>query len=190
MALTPSTMLPLGTSMPRFALPDFDGKLVTSDEFAGAPGVLVAFICTHCPYVKHVKRAFASFARDYRSKGLAIVGIASNDSTTHPDDSPVGMANDAREQGYEFPYLFDESQGVAKAFKAACTPDFYLFDREGRLVYRGQFDDSRPSNGRPVTGADLRRAADAVLAGHPVPEEQKASIGCNIKWKRGNEPSY
>jgi peroxiredoxin len=190
MALTPSTMLPLGTPMPEFALPDLDGALVTSQQFSTAPGVLVAFLCTHCPYVKHIKRGFAAFAHDYRARGLAVIGIVSNDATTHPDDGPAGMARDAREQGYEFPYLQDETQQVARAFKAACTPDLYLFDRNGRLAYRGQFDDSRPGNNRPVTGADLRAAADAVLAGVPVPAEQKASIGCNIKWKPGNEPRY
>jgi len=190
MALTPSTMLPLGTALPAFSLADLDGTTVTSQQFANTPGLLVAFLCTHCPYVKHIKREFARFAREYRARGLAVVGIASNDATTHPDDSPAGLAKDAREQGYEFPYLYDETQEVARAFKAACTPDLFLFDRSGRLVYRGQFDDSRPGNNRPVTGADLRAAADAVLAGTPVSPEQKASIGCNIKWKRGQEPPY
>lgn len=188
MALTTSTMLPLGTPLPEFALADLDGTLVTAQQFSGSPGVLVAFLCTHCPYVKHIKGAFASFAREYRARGLAVIGIVSNDATTHPDDGPAGMARDAREQGYDFPYLHDETQQVAQAFKAACTPDLFLFDRGGRLVYRGQFDDSRPGNNRPVTGADIRAAADAVLAGRPVPPEQKASIGCNIKWKPGNEP--
>ena len=183
-------MLPLGTNLPAFSLPDLDGNIVSSDQFAGTPGLLVAFICTHCPYVKHIKAEFARFAREYRAKGLAVVAIASNDASSHPDDGPSGMARDAKEQGYEFPYLYDESQEVAKAFKAACTPDLFLFDRGGKLAYRGQFDDSRPGNGKPVTGADLRAAADAVLAGRPVAAEQKASIGCNIKWRRGNEPSY
>ena len=183
-------MLPLGTALPAFSLADLEGTMVSSQQFANAPGVLVAFLCTHCPYVKHIKREFAQFAREYRARGLAVVGIASNDATTHPDDGPAGMANDARAQGYEFPYLYDETQQVARAFKAACTPDLYLFDRGGHLVYRGQFDDSRPGNGKPVTGADLRAAADAVLAGRPVPAEQKASIGCNIKWKPGNAPAY
>src|SRR5262245_52334191 len=177
MALTPSTMLPLGTTLPVFALPGLDGTLVTSEQLVSSPGLLVAFICTHCPYVKHIQREFARFARDYRARGLAIVAIASNDATTHPDDGPAGMARDAREQGYGFPYLYDESQAVAKAFKAACTPDLFLFDRDLRLVYRGQFDESRPGNKQPVTGADLRAAADAVLTGQPVPAAQKASIG-------------
>ena len=183
-------MLPLGTALPEFALRDLAGAVVTSQQFAGQPGLLVAFICTHCPYVKHIQREFARFAREYRARGLAVVGIASNDAVSHPDDGPTGMARDAREQGYEFPYLYDESQTVAKAFKAACTPDLFLFDSHLRLVYRGQFDDSRPGNNRPITGADLRAAADAVLAGQPVPAGQQASVGCNIKWKRGNEPTY
>ena len=190
MALTPSTMLPLNTTLPPFSLPDLNGTPVRSEQFANAPGVLVAFICTHCPYVKHIKQEFARFAREYQAKGLTVVGIASNDASSHPDDGPAGMAEDAREQGYDFPYLYDESQAVATAFKAACTPDLFLFDGQGQLVYRGQFDDSRPGNGKPVTGADLRAAADAVLAGQSVPTEQTASIGCNIKWKRGSEPDY
>ena len=183
-------MLPLGTPLPAFALPDVNGATVSSDAFRGAPGLLVAFLCTHCPYVKHIQREFARFAREYRERGLAVVGICANDATTHPDDGPAGMARDAREQGYEFPYLYDESQQVAQAFKAACTPDLFLFDARGRLVYRGQFDDSRPGNGRPVTGADLRGAADAVLTGQPVAADQTPSIGCNIKWKPGTEPRY
>jgi peroxiredoxin len=183
-------MLPLGTPLPAFALPDVNGVTVSSDAFGGAPGLLVAFLCTHCPYVKHIQREFARFAREYRERGLAVVGICANDATMHPDDGPAGMARDAREQGYEFPYLYDESQQVAQAFKAACTPDLFLFDARGRLVYRGQFDDSRPGNGRPVTGADLRGAADAVLAGQPVAADQTPSIGCNIKWKPGTEPRY
>lgn len=190
MALTPSTMLPLGTALPEFRLPDVDGRLVASEDFKTAPGLLVAFICQHCPYVKHMRQEFAAFAKEYRDRGLAIVGIMSNDTTAHPDDGPSGMKQEAASAGYTFPYLFDESQSVAKAFRAACTPDLFLFDRDGRLVYRGQFDESRPGNGHPVTGADLRAAADAVLAGVAVPAEQKASIGCNIKWKRGGEPDY
>jgi len=190
MALTPSTMLPLGTVLPAFRLPDVDGRDVSSDDFRTAPGLLVAFICRHCPYVKHMRQEFAAFAKQYRDRGLAIVGIMSNDTTAHPDDGPAGMKAEAAAAGYTFPYLFDESQSVAKAFRAACTPDLFLFDRDGRLVYRGQFDESRPGNGHPVTGADLRAAADAVLAGAAVPAAQKASIGCNIKWKPGNEPEY
>ena len=183
-------MLPLSTKLPAFSLPDLDGRTVSSEQFASAPGLLVAFICTHCPYVKHIKSEFARFAREYRARGLAVVAVASNDASLHPDDGPAGLAKDAKEHGYDFPYLYDESQAVATAFKAACTPDLFLFDGQGQLVYRGQFDDSRPGNGKPVTGADLRAAADAVLAGKPVPAEQKASIGCNIKWKKGNEPAY
>jgi peroxiredoxin len=183
-------MLPLGTPLPSFSLPDLNGTVVSSQQLANTPGVLVAFLCTHCPYVKHIKGEFARFAKEYRARGLTVIGIASNDATTHPDDGPEGLMKDARDHGYDFPYLYDETQRVAQAFKAACTPDLFLFDRSGRLVYRGQFDDSRPGNNKPVTGADLRAAADAVLAGRDVPSEQKASIGCNIKWKRGNEPRF
>jgi peroxiredoxin len=183
-------MLPLGTALPSFRLPDFDGHEVSSEDFRTAPGLLVAFICHHCPYVKHMRQEFAAFAKQYRDRGLAIVAIASNDTEAHPEDGPAGMQQESASAGYTFPYLFDASQAVAKAFHAACTPDLFLFDRHGALVYRGQFDDSRPGNGRPVTGADLRAAADAVLAGTAVPTPQQASIGCNIKWKRGNEPDY
>ena len=164
--------------------------MVSSDQFRTAPGLLVAFLCHHCPYVRHMRQEFAAFAKEYRDRGLAIVGISSNDTQAHPEDGPVGMKEEAAAAGYTFPYLFDETQSVAKAFRAACTPDLFLFDRDGRLAYRGQFDGSRPGNGQPVTGADLRAAAEAVLAGDPVPADQKASIGCNIKWKPGNEPDY
>lgn len=190
MALTPSTMLPLGTPLPPFRLPDLDGREVASDDFRTAPGLLVAFMCPHCPYVKHMRQEFAAFAKEYRDRGLAIVAINSNDASANSEDAPQGMKREATTVGYTFPYLVDESQAVAKAFRAACTPDLFLFDRTGTLVYRGQFDDSRPGNGHPVTGADLRAAADAVLAGTAVPAAQKSSIGCNIKWKRGNEPDY
>ncbi len=190
MALTPSTMLPLGTMLPSFRLPDLDGREVSSDDFRTAPGLLVAFICPHCPYVKHMRQEFGAFAKEFRDRGLAIVGINSNDTSSHPDDGVAGMKQEAAAAGYTFPYLVDESQAVAKAFRAACTPDLFLFDGGGTLVYRGQFDDSRPGNGRPVTGADLRAAADAVLAGGPIPSDQKSSIGCNIKWKPGNAPDY
>jgi len=183
-------MLPLGTALPKFRLPDVDGRAVSSDDFNTAPGLLVAFICEHCPYVKHMRQEFAAFAKQYRDRGLAVVGIMSNDTTAHPDDGPAGMKEEAAAAGYTFPYLFDESQSVAKAFRASCTPDLFLFDRDGRLVYRGQFDESRPGNGHPVTGADLRAAADAMLAGAPVAAAQQASIGCNIKWKKGSEPDY
>jgi peroxiredoxin len=190
MVRTPSTMLSLGTPLPPFELPGLDGVVVSSDQFRNSPGLLVAFICTHCPFVKHIRREFARFTREYAARGLAIVGIASNDIEAFPEDGPEGMARDARDAGYEFPYLFDETQEVAKAYRAACTPDLYLFDRTRTLVYRGQFDGSRPGNGVPVTGKDLRAAADAVLSGQPVPPEQRSSIGCNIKWKFGNEPEY
>jgi peroxiredoxin len=185
-----STMLPLGTPAPDFRLPDTDGKLVARDDFRDAPGLLVMFICNHCPYVQHIRSGLAAFGRDYRARGLAIVAINSNDVASYQDDSPERMADEKRRVGYTFPYLYDESQAVAKAYHAACTPDFFLFDRDRRLVYRGQFDDSRPSNDRPATGADLRAAADAVLGAKPVSGEQRPSIGCSIKWKRGNAPDY
>ena len=185
MAETPSTMVALGTPAPDFRLPDTTGRLVARDDFKDAPGLLVMFICNHCPFVKHIRRGLAQFARDYHGRGLAIVAINSNDVASYPDDSPENMAKEVKDAGYTFPYLYDESQAVAKAYRAACTPDFFLFDRQRQLVYRGQFDDSRPSNGRPVTGADLRSAVDAVLGGSQVHAEQRPSIGCNIKWKRG-----
>jgi peroxiredoxin len=190
MALTPSTMLPLGTEAPDFRLPDPEGRLFARDDFREAPALLVAFLCNHCPYVQHIRSAFAAFAREYRAKGLAVVAINANDVRSHPEDAPARMAEEAARVGYDFPYLYDESQAVAKAYRAACTPDLFLFDRDRKLVYRGQFDGSRPGNDVPVTGADLRRAVDAVLAGRPVDEEQKPSIGCNIKWRTGNEPPY
>ena len=183
MALTPSTMLPLGTPAPDFSLPNIDGRTVTLDNFKVVPALVVVFMCNHCPYVKHVADGLAKFAKEYRPKGVGIVGINSNDVSKHPEDSPANMADEARRRGYEFPYLFDSTQAVAKAYQAACTPDFYLFDRERKLVYRGQFDGSRPGNETPVTGDDLRKAVDAVLAQKPVPETQRPSLGCNIKWK-------
>ena len=183
MALTPSTMLPLGTSAPAFSLPDVSGKIVPIADFQNAPALLVMFICNHCPYVKHVRSGLAQLARDYQARGVAVVAISSNDAKSYPDDSPAKMAVEAKEAGYTFPYLYDESQAVARAYQAACTPDFFLFNREKQLVYRGQLDDSRPGNGIPVTGKDLRAALDAVLAGKPVVADQKPSIGCNIKWK-------
>ena len=190
MAETPSTMLALGTSMPSFRLPDPSGKWVSSDDFKEAPAVLVAFICNHCPYVKHIRSHFATLAREYQAKGVAVVGINSNDVNTHPEDSPEMMAKEIKAIGYSFPYLYDETQETAKAYCAACTPDFYVFGGERRLIYRGQMDDSRPGNNRPITGADVRAALDAVLAGKPVPGDQKPSLGCNIKWKPGNDPHY
>lgn len=190
MALTPSTMLPLGTTAPDFKLPDPEGKPVALTDFKAAPALLVAFICNHCPYVKHLRAGLAQLARDYQPRGVAIVAISSNDAANYPEDSPARMKAEARAAGYTFPYLHDETQAVAKAYRAACTPDFFLFDAARKLVYRGQFDDSRPSNGVPVTGKDLRAALDAVLAGKPAPANQKPSMGCNIKWKPGNEPDY
>lgn len=183
-------MLPLGTPVPPFELPDLDGTVVSSSQFRDSPGLLVAFICNHCPYVRHIRHEFARFTREYAFRGLAIVGVMSNDVVAHPEDGPEGMMREVKEVGYTFRYLFDETQEVAKAFRAACTPDLFLFDRDGLLVYRGQFDDSRPRNSIPVTGADVRAAADAVLAGEPVPAIQKGSVGCNIKWRRGNAPQY
>ena len=190
MALTPSTMLELGTAAPDFRLPNIDGKLVSLADFADAPALLVAFICNHCPFVKHIQPGFAALAKEYQAKGVAVVAISSNDITTHPDDSPAHMAKEAKAAGYTFPYLYDETQEVAKAYQAACTPDFYVFDKHQRLVYRGQMDSSRPSNGQPVTGHDLRAALDLVIEGKPVAGEQRPSIGCNIKWKNGLEPAY
>jgi len=190
MVLTPSTMMPLGTKAPPFRLPDTDGRTVSIDDFKGAPVLLVLFICNHCPYVKHIRDELARLGRDYRQKGVAVVAINANDASKYPDDSPSMMAAEKEKAGYTFPYLYDESQEVAKAYRAACTPDIYVFDAGRRLVYRGQFDDSRPGNGKPVTGNDLRRALDSALAGRPLGEEQIPSIGCNIKWKPGNEPDY
>jgi peroxiredoxin len=190
MALTPSTMLPLGTAAPDFRLPDTNGKTVSLADFKDKPALLVMFICNHCPYVKHIRTGLAQLARDYRPKHVGIVGVNSNDVENYPDDSPAKMKEEAKSAGYLFPYLYDESQAVAMAYRAACTPDIYLFDKGRKLVYRGQFDDSRPGNGIPVTGKDLRAALDAVLAGKPVSPNQKTSMGCNIKWKEGNEPDY
>jgi peroxiredoxin len=185
-----STMLPLGTQAPDFRLPDPSGPIVSLADFRSAPALLVIFMCNHCPYVKHIRDGLAKLARDYRPRGVAVVGINSNDVANYPADSPARMKEEATAAGYIFPYLYDETQAVAKAYRAACTPDIYLFDKDQRLAYRGQFDDSRPGNGIPVTGRDIRAALDAVLAGKPVPPNQKPSIGCNIKWKPGNEPEY
>ncbi|MGA7830196.1 MAG: thioredoxin family protein [Terracidiphilus sp.] len=184
MSLTESTMLELGTTAPDFALTDVvSGKIVRRDDFRNQKALLVLFICAHCPYVKHIEKGLAALGKDYTGKPLAIVAISSNDVTTHPADSPEGLKQQAESFGFVFPYLYDETQAVARAYKAACTPDFFLFDANQRLVYRGQFDRSRPGNGIPVTGEDLRAAIDLVLAGKPVPKEQQPSIGCNIKWK-------
>ena len=191
MALTPSNMLPLGIKAPEFALRNaVDGSAVTLKDFEGSEALLVMFICNHCPFVIHVRDELARLASDYLPRGLAIVAINSNSSVTHPQDGPEHMKELALSQGWEFPFLFDETQSVAQTYKAACTPDFFLLDADRRLVYRGQLDDSRPGNDVPVTGKDLRAAIDAVLAGRPVSEEQKPSIGCNIKWTPGNEPDY
>jgi peroxiredoxin len=174
---------------PDFSLPDADGNIVSLDDLQ-APGLLVAFICYHCPFVVHIRKEFGAFAREYQEKGLAVVAIVANDLAQYPQDGPDGMRKEAEEGGYPFPYLMDATQEVAKAYRAACTPDFFLFDGERKLVYRGQFDGSRPGNGIPVTGEDLRSAVDALLAGEPISEDQRTSIGCNIKWKPGNEPEY
>jgi peroxiredoxin len=190
MVKTPSTMLPLGTAAPEFELPDARGDLHSLAKHPGARGHLVMFICNHCPFVKHLRSALADFGRAYQARGLAIYAISSNDVSSHPEDSPEKMAEEAKRVGYTFPYLYDEAQEVAQAYRAACTPDFFLFDNDRRLVYRGQFDDSRPGNGRPVTGSDLRGAVDALLEGRPISAEQRPSVGCNIKWKPGNEPEY
>ena len=190
MSLTPSTMLPLGTSAPDFRLPDTRGQMVSPADFKSAPALLVLFICNHCPYVKHIRSGLADLGREYQRRGVAIVAINSNDVQNYPEDSPEKMKQEVRAAGYVFPYLYDEAQTAARAYRAACTPDIFLFDKDRKLVYRGQFDDSRPGNGRPVTGRDLRAALDAVLAGKPVPEPQTASMGCNIKWKPGNAPDY
>lgn len=190
MARTPSTMLPLGTQAPDFSLINVDGHTVSLGDFKGAPALLVMFICNHCPYVKHVADQLAQLGHEYTQRGATIVAISSNDVANHPADSPEQMVAEAEERGYVFPYLYDETQEVAKSYHAACTPDFFLFDADQKLAYRGQLDSSRPDSGIPVTGADLRAALDAVLAGKKPAEEQKASLGCNIKWKAGNEPAY
>lgn len=182
MVKTASTMLQLGTRAPEFSLPDIDSSVVSLADFADKKGLLVVFMCNHCPFIKHLRKELADFGNEYQGKGLGVVGISSNDVANYPDDSPEKMVEEAADAGYQFPYLYDESQEVAKAYKAACTPDFFLFDADMTLAYRGQFDDSRPGNDLPVTGADLRAACDLVLAGESVPVEQKPSIGCNIKW--------
>ena len=182
MVKTASTMLQLGTKAPEFSLPNIDGSVVSLADFADKKGLLVVFMCNHCPFIKHLRTELSAFGNEYQGKGLGVVGISSNDVANYPDDSPEKMAEEAAEAGYQFPYLYDESQEVAKAYKSACTPDFFLFDSDLTLAYRGQFDDSRPGNDLPVTGADLRAACDLVLAGETVPVEQKPSIGCNIKW--------
>ncbi|MCS6852125.1 MAG: thioredoxin family protein [Gemmataceae bacterium] len=188
MALTPSRMVPLGTPAPDFSLPDTTGRLVSLSDFKDAPALLVAFICNHCPYVQHIRHAFAQLAREYQQRGVAVVAINSNDAVAYPDDSPAKMVEEVKKVGYTFPYLYDETQEVARAYGATCTPDFFLYDRQRKLVYRGQMDSSRPGNDKRNDGADLRAALDAVLAGREPSPHQVPSVGCNIKWKPGNEP--
>jgi peroxiredoxin len=190
MVATNSTMLPLGTKAPGFQLPNVDGTMVRLSDFSDSLALVVVFICNHCPYVKHIRDGLARFARDYAPRKVAMVGISSNDAAKYPADSPANMAQEAKAAGYIFPYLYDQTQEVAKAYRAACTPDLFLFDKHQQLVYRGQFDDSRPGNGLTVTGKDLRAATDAILSNQPVLPPQHPSIGCNIKWKPGNEPDY
>lgn len=190
MAATPSTMLELGTEAPDFVLPEADGGTVALGDLTDAPALLVMFICSHCPFVQHLREHFARTLNAYQTKGLAVVAINSNDIDRYPQDGPEAMMREKKEIGYTFPYLFDEDQTVAQAYRAACTPDFFLFDGERKLRYRGQYDDSRPGNGIPVTGSDLKSAIDLVLAGSLPEPDQKPSVGCNIKWKPGNEPDY
>ena len=191
MALVPSTMLALGTPAPDFSLPEpYTGRTVSLSDLDGTPALLVVFLSNHCPFVKHIADHFAAVAGEYQQLGVEVAGINSNDVTTHPDDSPDNMKGEVDWRGYTFPYLFDESQEVAKAYRAACTPDFFLFDAGRRLVYRGQFDATRPSSKEIVTGRDLCAAMDAVLAGDQPSPEQVPSVGCNIKWRRGNEPEW
>lgn len=187
MVATPSVMLPLGSPLPAFALPDLDGRTWTQADLVGAPSV-VAFVCPHCPYVKHLEARFGEVAADLTARGARVVAVQSNDVDAYPQDGPEGMRAQAAANGWSFPYLRDEDQAAAAAFRAACTPDLFVYDAEGRLAYRGQFDDSRPGNDRPVTGADLVAAVDALLAGTPVAADQIPSIGCNIKWRPGHEP--
>ena len=189
MVMTPSVMVDLGTAAPDFSLPDPSGTIVSRSDFEGKP-LAVMFICNHCPFVKHLRDHLAATCKEYQAKGVAIVAISSNDVGTHPDDSPEKMAEEAVDAGYTFPYLYDESQDVAKAYHAACTPDFFLYDANHKLFYRGQYDDSRPKNDLPLTGADWKAAMDAALAGVAPPAEQKNSVGCNIKWTAGAEPEY
>jgi peroxiredoxin len=183
-------MLDLGTAAPDFRLLNVSGKHVSRDDFKSASALLIMFVCNHCPFVKHIQAGLVQLAKDYQPKGVAIVAISSNDAEKYPDDSPAKMQDEARAAGYIFPYLFDATQAVAKAYRAACTPDFFLFDQAFKLAYRGQFDAARPNNTEPVTGKDMRAALDAMLAGHSPSREQVPSVGCNIKWKLGNEPDY
>lgn len=190
MVRTASTMLPLGTTAPDFSLPECGGDTISLHDVSGGKGLLVIFMCNHCPYVKHVADQLKSLSDEYMAKGVKVIGISSNDAEKYPDDSPEAMAKEKSDRGYAFPYVTDADQSVAQAYAAACTPDFYLFDAENKLVYRGQMDSSRPKTDIPVTGTDLRAAMDAVLAGDAPSEQQTPSIGCNIKWKEGKEPQY
>lgn len=190
MVRTLSTMLPLGTEAPDFSLADTNGNLVSLSDFQSAKGLLVIFMCNHCPYVKHIAEGLKTLTDEYIAKGIAVVAISSNDAANYPDDSPEKMKEEKLACGYSFPYLYDATQAVAKAYHAACTPDFFLFDAQHHLVYRGQMDDSRPKTDKPVTGADLRAALDALLAGKPPVDKQTPSLGCNIKWFEGSEPTY
>ena len=190
MVKTESTMLPLGSTAPPFSLTNVDGQVVTLEDFSESRALLVMFICNHCPYVIHVAEQLAILGNEYMQKGVGVVAVSANDISTHPADSPEQMVREAEERGYPFPYLYDEDQSVAKAYRAACTPDFFVFNQNKRLTYRGQLDDSRPESGIPVTGIDLRNALDATLAEQPVPDPQKPSLGCNIKWIEGQEPEY
>ncbi len=190
MVKTASSMLPLGTKAADFSLPDAKGRTVSLRAFEGAPAYLVIFMCNHCPFVKHVAGKLTELSEEAQKRGVAVVGINSNDYQAFPDDAPDKMLEEVERRNYTFPYLINESQAVAKAYRAACTPDFFVFDRDHKLVYRGQMDSSRPGNDIPVTGEDLRAALDAVLEGRAVPADQRPSIGCNIKWKPGNEPEW
>jgi peroxiredoxin len=190
MVRTASTMLPLGTSAPDFSLTDSEGKIVSLGSLRGAKALVIVFMCNHCPYVKHIAPELSRVSKEYQAKGVVFVGINSNDAQAYPDDSAEMMKIEAERQGYGFPYLFDATQEVAKAYRAACTPDFFVFDANQKLVYRGQLDDSRPKTDRPLTGKDLREALESLLAGKPVSSIQKPSIGCNIKWKPESEPDY
>ncbi len=192
MALTPSTMLlSLGAKAPAFSLPDtVSGRTISLESFSGKKALLIMFICRHCPYVVHIQAELPKLGADYLPKGVGIAAISANDAANYPDDAPGKLKEIAQQLNYPFPFCYDETQAAAKAYSAACTPDFFLFDGAMKLVYRGQLDDSRPGNGKPVTGKDLRAALDAVLAGKVVSADQKPSIGCNIKWKPGNEPAY
>ncbi|WP_226574994.1 thioredoxin family protein [Microseira wollei] len=191
MALTASTMLELNTKAPEFQLPDVvSGKTISLDTFAGKKALLVMFICRHCPFVKHIQTDLARLGKDYKEKNIGIVAISANNVDQYPEDAPEKLKQMAEELGFTFPFCYDETQETAKAYTAACTPDFFLFNASRKLVYRGQLDDSRPSNGIPVTGKHLRLAIETILVDKPITQEQKPSIGCNIKWKPGNEPSY